>query len=238
MKIFLYFWFLFGMLFKVYAYIPNSEIILSRWVQNQGTRNYKISKEVTFLDRSSLKGTLTFKEEWWRLSTRLFVNVTKNSKTVFSFSYKNSTKSWRNAKNKRVSQRKNYIENYFFLKPEPPSWISSIEDIKLERALGVINYVFHLNDKSPTLWIEQDEFVLRKIKLKKNFWLMAEDYQMYPRQLLFPRKRTFLSPKMRVEIKVLGVRLLSSQENIPTRLKSASFQEDNELVKQFYYQLR
>ena len=234
----LYFYILIGFLFKVQGYIPSPDIILSRLNQNQGTRNYKIFQEVTFLDHSSLKNSLKFKEEWWRLSNHLFVNVIKDSQTIFSFSYKNFKKSWINEKNQKVSEKKNYIENYFFLKPKLPSWLSLVKRIHLERALGVVNYVFYLNKKNPTLWIEQDEFVIRKVRIQEDSWLTAEDYQLYLGQFLFPHKRTFLAPGIKVEMKVLNIQPVSSKESIPKHSKLIPLQEDNEFVNQFYYQVR
>ncbi len=238
MKNLLHICFLIGFLFEVQAYIPESSMILSRLVQHQGARNYKISQEVIFLDHSSLKEPLKFTEEWWRFSNRLFVEVKKDSQRVFSFSYRNSNKSWLNSKKRSVSQRKNYIENYFFIKPKISSWLSSVKNIYLERALGVVNYVFNLRKKDLAVWIEQDEFVIRKLKLKKDTWLTAQDYHLYSGRLFFPKKRTFFSPEMKVEMRVTSIRPLSSQEKTSRHLKLTSSLEDSDLVNRFYYQIR
>ena len=241
-----------GFLFKSFAYIPPSEMILSRWVKHQGFRNYKVVQSVTISDHSTLKEPLKLTEEWWRFSDRLFLRVKEGSKTLFLFSYKDFNKYWIDSKRRKISGNRNYIENYFFLKikepekEEPdietpnekktPEWMSQVEDIRLERALGVVNYVFDL--KKSTLWLEQDEFVLRKLKVDKDSWLTAHSYRLYPGRLFFPRKRIFKSPDLEVEMKVLSIQSMSVNTSKQARLKHIPKEEDNSLLNKFYYQIR
>ena len=225
-----------GFLFPSFAYTPSSEMILSRWTQQQGLRNYKIVQSVIFSDHSALNESLKLTEEWWRLSNRLFLKVKKGSQVLFLFSYRNSNKYWVNSKRQKVSRSKNYIENYFFVKPEAPEWMSQLEDIRLERAVGVVNYIF--NSKKVSLWLEQDEFVLRKLKLDEDQWLTAHNYRLYPGKLFFPQKRIFKSPEMKVEMRVISIHSLSSNQSKQTRLKHIPPTEDNNLLNKFYYHIR
>ena len=69
--------------------------------------------------------------------------------------------------------------------------------VRLARSGGTINYAFgsiatgeaaHTHPRG--LWIEQDQFVLRKIRFHSGAELSAERYSNYSRGLDYPRKRT------------------------------------------------
>ncbi|RME17884.1 MAG: hypothetical protein D6797_01500 [Bdellovibrio sp.] len=67
---------------------------------------------------------------------------------------------------------------------------------RLSRTGGVVNYAFgtptppdsdHL---LPGLWIEQDHFVIRKLRFPSQWTLTADQYKRYARGLWLPQKRT------------------------------------------------
>ena len=149
------------------AYILKPETILNRLDKNQGSKNYKISQNILLLDRSRLDDAFPLKEIWWKYKNRTYLQVSSPNypKLKLNFIYKNFRKTWISGKAKK-SKEKNYIESYFFQKNRRPSWLDSVQQVNLGRALGMVNYVF--KKKERTLWIEQDNFVIRKMVMEKG----------------------------------------------------------------------
>ena len=61
--------FLFLLIFhslNVGAYIPSSEMVLSRLDKNSGSGSYLISQEVIFTETSKFQPPLRLVETWWR----------------------------------------------------------------------------------------------------------------------------------------------------------------------------
>lgn len=75
-------------------------------------------------------------------------------------------------------------------KYEPESWV------RYSRTGGVPNYAFGTptpaDEKSnlPGLWIEQDQFVVRKIRLPSQVEMTADNYNQFAKGLNYPRTRT------------------------------------------------
>jgi hypothetical protein len=76
------------------------------------------------------------------------------------------------------------------VKYEPESWV------RYSRTGGVVNYAFGTptpeDDKNgnPGLWIEQDQFVIRKIRLPSQVEMTADNYNQFAKGLYYPRTRT------------------------------------------------
>ncbi|MDE0151570.1 MAG: hypothetical protein OXK80_03595 [Bdellovibrionales bacterium] len=227
-----------GLCLKTTAYIPTTEMILSRLDRNQGTKNYKISQNILFLDRSRLDDTFQLKETWWKYANRVYLQVrsTEHPQLKLNFIYKKFYKTWMSGKAKK-SKKQNYIESYFFRKNMRPAWLNSIEKVKLGRALGMVNYVFR--KKEQAVWIEQDNFVVRKIAMGNTAVLTAENYQIYTGGLLFPKKRTYKSPEIEVTMEVTHLEAIKKQWN--HSLKSNKWEVshgDIEMIKHFYQNIR
>ena len=225
------------------AYIPPPEMVLSRLNRNQGTGWYKISQKITFLETSQFTQSFQFNEVWQRGPGQAFVEITSPNypKLKIQFLYKNSSKMWKNPKGKTQSHNKNQnsIESYFFSEQMRPSWLENPPPLSLDRALGVVNYVFSFQDKK--LWVEQDEFVVRKIQLQPLFILRANDYQAFPRGLFFPKRREVISPEYKVRLEWTRIEPLKKgwkgklsanewESSIPDR--------DVRLVRKFYQSFR
>ncbi|UYL10666.1 hypothetical protein B9G69_008770 [Bdellovibrio sp. SKB1291214] len=76
------------------------------------------------------------------------------------------------------------------VKYEPEGWV------RYSRTGGVVNYAFGQptpeDDKNsnPGLWIEQDQFVIRKIRLPSQVEMTADNYNQFAKGLYYPRTRT------------------------------------------------
>lgn len=73
---------------------------------------------------------------------------------------------------------------------EPESWV------RYSRTGGVPNYAFGVatpdDDKNnnPGVWIEQDQFVVRKVRLPSQAEMTADSYNQFAKGLYYPRTRT------------------------------------------------
>ena len=213
-------------------------MILKRLDQNQGTTNYKISQNILFMDHSGLDETFRLKETWWKYPDRAYLQVTSTDDPhlKLNFIYQNFHKTWISGKIKK-SKKQNSIESYFFQESMRPSWLNTVEQVSLGRALGMVNYVFRQKEKS--VWIEQDNFVLRKIVLRKGAVLTAQNYQRYTRGLMFPKKRKYKSSEMEVVMEVSS--LSAFQQKWRHSLKANQWetsQGDIEMIKKFYQNIR
>ena len=224
--------------FQGTAYILKPEMILNRLDKNQGSKNYKISQNILLLDRSRLDDAFQLKEVWWKYKNRAYLQVSSpdHPQLKLNFIYKNFHKTWMSGKTKKSKER-NYIESYFFQKNIRPSWLNSIEKVSLGRALGMVNYVFR--KKEQALWIEQDNFVIRKIVMGKGAVLTADNYQIYTGGLSFPKKRKYTSPEVEVSILLSSIEVIKKKWNhslTPHQWELSN--GDVEMIKKFYQNIR
>lgn len=88
---------------------------------------------------------------------------------------------------------------------EPESWV------RYSRTGGVVNYALGIatpteNDLNyPGLWIEQDQFIIRKLRLPSQVEMSANNYNQFSRGLSFPRARTIRWGNHTVTIRTLSV---------------------------------
>ena len=89
-------------------------------------------------------------------------------------------------------------------KYEPESWV------RYSRTGGVPNYAFGtptpVDEKSnlPGLWIEQDQFVVRKIRLPSQVEMTADNYNQFAKGLNYPRARTIRWGNNTVTIRLIS----------------------------------
>ncbi|WP_413576288.1 hypothetical protein ACLVWU_18055 [Bdellovibrio sp. HCB290] len=107
-------------------------------------------------------------------SPEIFANSLASMKIIPAGSY-----------SKRLSARKAEEIKY-----EPENWV------RYSRTGGVVNYAFGTptpedeKNNNPGLWIEQDHFVIRKIRLPSQAEMTADNYNQFAKGLFYPRART------------------------------------------------
>ncbi|MFS4458806.1 hypothetical protein [Bdellovibrio sp. HCB2-146] len=98
-------------------------------------------------------------------------------------------------------------------KYDPESWV------RYSRTGGVVNYALgtptpaEQENGNPGIWIEQDQFVVRKFRLPSGVEVTADNYSQYAKGLSYPRSRT-----IRWGNSTANIRLISAS----TRPASAS----------------
>jgi hypothetical protein len=147
------------------------------------------------------------------------------------------------------------------LKKGPSSWRLNSpppppEDfVRLTRATGVITYgigtptPINASEPNPGLWIEQDRFVVSKLRLPSRIELVAKNYKTYARGLKLPLNRELLWDDHRTQINLTKVKGISNSGKNKERLsyKSLNFGKNPELsrvlpednvVRDFYTRFR
>ncbi len=66
--------------------------------------------------------------------------------------------------------------------------------VRLSRTGGVVSYAMGTpaepDTNTPGLWVEQDQFVVRKLRLPSQVEMTAENYNVFSKNLHYPRNRT------------------------------------------------
>ena len=213
--------------------------------------------------------SITLKETWWVQPEGMRVDVTgldKELKDLYlRFIYQNDKKIFKSENGKIENQPISYrhLERPFHLRSAKklrklfalwgvaPFKVSEREKgqgadsfSRLSRKGGVVQYEF--SQGKATLWIEQDEFVIRGWQWKGGESLMAWDYQSYPQLMFLPSKRLFIYNSNRSWIQVTKVEslkanarwfrktMLTKKNHISQNLSSA----DQERVREFYKHFR
>lgn len=124
------------------------------------------------------------------------------------------------------------------------------EGVRLSRTSGVIAWAFGLPsaaggaEKSPGLWIEQDQFLIRKIRLPSQAEIMADNYTGYARGLQLPKIRTIQWGNRNATIRVLSVAgkggspLTTSALETPWKMQGLDGQPAREAIEEFYKRFR
>jgi hypothetical protein len=91
------------------------------------------------------------------------------------------------------------------VKNTPEPWV------RFARIGGVVAWAFGEpsdiddNPAKPGLWIEQDQFVIRKLRLKNDVEMTADKYSTYSRGLMLPKSRTIRWGNNQVQIELINV---------------------------------
>ncbi len=89
-------------------------------------------------------------------------------------------------------------------KHEPEPWV------RYSRTGGVVNYALGVatpvdqEQNSPGIWIEQDQFVVRKLRLPSQVEMSANNYNQFARGLFYPRARTIRWGNNSVTIRLIS----------------------------------
>ncbi|KYG68857.1 hypothetical protein AZI87_06405 [Bdellovibrio bacteriovorus] len=90
------------------------------------------------------------------------------------------------------------------IKYEPETWV------RYSRTGGVVNYALGIPTpvekeiNYPGLWIEQDQFVVRKLRLPSQVEMSADNYNQFAKNLSYPRSRTIRWGNNTVTIRLIS----------------------------------
>lgn len=254
-----------------FAAIPKSSMILQRLSENAGGGVYQIEQEVQFpngLDNMVLRETWLIDNE---NNMKLQVTGAKDLKDRVSFSIQ-ITNGVHSVTKQRISG--DFIERYFHIRGTEgwaqtlqqmglaPANILARKPIKnlkemdytpesfvrLSRSGGVVAYAFGglstPEKEVPGVWIEQDQFLLRKVRTTGLAEVTADRYGSYAKGLNFPRTRNVRWGTNQVTIQTLSVTskgkdaFTSFAPKGPAKMEGIQNQHATALVEEFYRRFR
>lgn len=156
-----------------------------------------------------------------------------------------------------LMQNKILPANAFAKKPLPKNLdtlkYEPDEFVRLSRTGGVANYAFGTpspaeGTPTPGLWIEQDQFLIRKLRLPSQVEVTADNYIQYARGLNYPKVRTVRWGQNTVTIRLIGINARPAAANTnqfqpssldtSTKLDGLLNQPAREAVIEFYSRFR
>lgn len=255
-----------------FAYLPPLRMILERTSENAGSGVYSIETEVFFTDGPN---EASVKESWLvenERSLRLTVIGLKDLKGLkLTYLYENGLK-WAMKGQKRESQsappelleRWHHIRNADalnnfllsnkiipeFKKDKQSKTVYEESLVHLGRTEGVVNYAIGENNKDsllPKLWIEQDFFVIRKLRLPSQVELEFENYKSYSKGLNYPKHKWIRWGQNKVSVNTLSV--VPKTGNLAAQFNPQSLDVNNQseilynhplknLLEEFYTRFR
>lgn len=237
--------------FAVFAYIPPLKMILDRTSENAGSGVYAIETELQFTDGTN---EAAVKESWLvenDRNMRLTVTGLKDLKGLkLTYVYDNGLK-WAMKGQKRESQplSNDFLEHWHhirnsdalstyltqaklipeFKKEKQSRAVFEESILHLSRTEGAINYAIGEVNKDalmPKIWIEQDFFVIRKLRLPNQTELEFENYKSYSKGLNYPKSKLIRWGQNRVSVNTLSV--VPKTGNLSAQLSPQSLDSANQ----------
>jgi hypothetical protein len=263
-----------------WAFIPSSNMILHKTVENSGSGNYKMEQEVHCTKGS--KGFST-KETWTIANDKLLkLSVTGMGelKTLFKYGavFNQGNKTTIFNQNKIIQKNSpEFIEKFLHfrsitslfevmlnLKVLSSSALEKIvlkknelpfsnKEARLSRVGGVIAYAFgeptETNSEkfNPGVWIEQDQFVIRKIKFPEQSEVISDNFTIFPKNFIYPKTRLVKWNNVSCLINVVNIKseiignvanAFSSQNFIDSSMNNILDPEVKNLINEFYKRFR
>ncbi len=134
------------------------------------------------------------------------------------------------------------IETDGAAKYEPVSFV------RLSRSGGAVNYAIGISPTvgiGPTIWIEQDQFVVRKFRGASQAVMKADNYAKFDDKMWYPRALTYNFGTFNVSVNVTSVKSLGKLTAADNRFKTGSLGPanalklpDSDALREFYSRFR
>jgi hypothetical protein len=237
---------------QAFGYIPPTRVILEKTSDNAGAAFYQIEKEVRF----SNPEIPILKESWSIESDRVMKLVVTLATPPFPVTpepkltilYVNGIKYilWGNAKEtakipeemterlfhfKKVENFIQYLTQLHILS----STQGNLDLARLNRSQGVVNFgIGKPTDEgakatTPYIWIDQDGFVIKKVRFNEDTELTANNYQVFRRGLNYPMVTHINWADQKVRLNTLSV---SYVKKFPTSVFQSAQLEDSRPFQQ------
>lgn len=256
-----------------FAYIPKGQLILQKMTDNAGSGVYQVDQEVQFPNGNEtlvLKETWLVDNE---NNMKVIVTGAKELKDLVAFAvtFQGGNRVVGGSPKKLGDD---FIERYFHsrnaealaqhmiqMKMASPQLlvkkpIRTLKDadnqpenfVRLSRVGGVFAYAFGVpslpEQSAPGMWVEQDQFVLRKIRLPSQAEVSADRYTSYSRGLSFPKTRVVRWDNNQVTIQTISVTAKGREAwasfglKAPAKMDGLANQPAASLVEDFYKRFR
>lgn len=162
------------------------------------------------------------------------------------FSFRNS----KNIRNKLVAQKVvpgESLRDANRIAGKPDSYAAP-SYMRLSRSGGAVNYAIgtptapNETTAKPGLWIEQDQFNVRKVRFPSQLTVTADQYQRYDGGLMFPKSRSYTWGSQSAQAQVQDVRAVkpSNDTFVPSKMNTSMTLKipDQEPIREFYLRYR
>ncbi len=258
------------------AFIPEFKTILSRTAENHGRGVYVVEQEVSFpigivhetwLIRDENSMRVTFEGQGPLKNQISGIVIYENGQKFFldgGVHQKRLTDDWfepifyfRNSKTFRSRLYALRVLPASMMRDRPPllkgpGFYTPQSGIRLGRVGGVVNYA--IGEPTPVgaaplpgLWIEQDQFLIRKVRFPNQVSVLADQYQRMELNLWLPKLRTVNWNSQLAQIHLINVRsypksspaqlALLNPKSLTERALPLKLPEDNGL-REFYSRFR
>lgn len=121
------------------------------------------------------------------------------------------------------------------------------KSVRLARTGGSTAWAFGVattsEANSPGVWIEQDQFVIRKVRTSNTTELTAENFGSYARGLNFPRKKMVRWDSNQVQMHLLSInaspaKFSPTQLEVSTKMELPDSLPEKNLIEEFYKRFR
>lgn len=228
------------------AYIPPTRMLLEKLTDNSGKTGYEIVKEV----RINATVPLIYKEVWQienERTLRVTISPADAKSPTMQILYVGGQKIIVNGKNRET--RKMPIELtervFHFRSAENlaaylanlqilSSAIGNLDFARLNRSQGVVNYGLGKKSDSeasqlyPYLWIEQDRFVVRKLRYESGVEITADGYVSHPKGLYHPESISLMWGDSAARVRTLSV---ISKKWPPQTFQSSSLENSQSFLQ-------
>jgi hypothetical protein len=237
-----------------FAYIPPTRVILEKTSDNAGTAAYQIEREVRFSNYE----IPNLKETWYVENDRTMRLIVTPLVTPqpgvqppkFTVLYAGGLKHilWGNSKEavkvpeemterlfhfRRVENLIQYLNQLHIL----TSTQGNLDLARLNRSQGVVNFGIGKPSEegskvaSPYLWIDQDAFVIRKIRFSEDTEMTANNYQVHTKGLNYPSVVHLTWADQKVRMNTLSVTMI---KKFPPTFFQTSQLEDSKPFQQSF----
>lgn len=238
---------------NAFAYIPPTRIILEKTAENAGTASYQIEKEIRF----SNPEIPALKETWFiendramKLVVTPLVSQPGIVQPKFTALYVNGVKYvyWGSAKEAGKIPEEMVERLFHFRRTENliqhlaqlrvlNSTQGNLDLSKLNRSQGVVTFgIGKATDdgnrgSSPYVWIEQDAFVIKKVRYSSDTEMTANNYQIYPKGLNYPLVTHLSWADQKVRMNTLSVTMVKKFP--PSTFQSAQLEDSKPFQQNF-----
>ncbi len=236
------------------AYIPPTRVILEKTVENSGNASYQIEKEVRFSDPE----IPAFKETWliendrtMKLTVTPLIPVQPGVPQLkYTALYVGGVKYvlWGSAKEAGKIPEEMTEKLFHFRKVENliqylnqlrvlTATQGNLDLARLNRSQGVINFGIGkpgeegVKGSSPYIWIEQDLFVVKKVRFSFDTEMTANNYQIFPKGLNYPMVTNLAWADQKVKMNTLSVTMVKKFP--PTSFQSSQLEDSKPFQQNF-----
>lgn len=213
-------------------------IVLERWlVKSEDEMHLTVRgtgehKNTIFFERLYKSGRVYFYKNTENKQTKISSSLVPENFIEKFFHYRSEKKLMQELKKQRLLP-----SNYAFSQPTT----DRLDDVlyahepfaRLSRLGGVVCYAYgkpsNKNNWFPGLWIAQDEFVLRKLRLKSGVELVASHYNKYPKKFYMPKKYSIKSKDHQYKVQVIFVKSKKNDHSVRSKLSHQGLSQKNQL---------